>query len=107
MARERVHGSAAERQKAYRARLAARNQLSSIPPEPRKVPRKLSRPALLQTALDTVLALQMEYEHWRSRLPDFQEGTEQQAKLDDTIDSLEQAAEILANIDPPKGYGRD
>jgi hypothetical protein len=48
-----------------------------------------------------------EYQRWLDRLPDFQEGSEQQERLTETIEELEQAIELLANLQLPKGFGRD
>lgn len=99
-----MHASAAERQRAYRERLAGQ---SETVPSPSRRPRLPSRPARLLTALDLVRALQAEYEAWRERLPESLADSEQAARLVETVDLLEQAADLLAAIDPPRGFGRD
>lgn len=105
MGRNRIHASAAERQRAYRERLT--RQAEPVPsPSPRR-PRLPSRPARLLTAIDLVFTLQTEYEAWRERLPESLADSEQAARLDETVDLLQQAADLLDAIDPPRGFGRD
>lgn len=103
MGRKRIYANAAERQKAHRERTAA--------PRPSPTPitkkRPLSRPLRLAAVKTSVRALHHEYEQWRDNLPEFQEGSEQEAKLTETIDLLEQAMDLLDEIQPPKGFGRD
>lgn len=103
MGRKQVYANAAERQKAYRARMTAPER----EPDFKTRQRALTRPARLAAIQAAVGALHQEYEQWRDRLPDFQEGSEQEAKLTETVDLLGQAMELLADIDPPKGFGRD
>lgn len=103
MSRERIHANSAERQKAYRARMASQQQI----PIPKGRQRAPSRPRRLAAILDAVRALQEEYEHWRDRLPDFQEGSEQETRLTETLELLDQALELLTEVQPPKGFGRD
>jgi hypothetical protein len=104
VSRKRIYANVAERQKAYRQRAVA--------PEPARATntcnvRTVSRPKRLAAALVTITNLQQEYEQWRDRLPEFQEGSEQETKLTETIELLEQALELLMDIQLPKGFGRD
>lgn len=103
MGRHRIYANAAERQKAHRERTAAPRQA----PVPNAKQRVLSRPMRLAAIITSVKTLQQEYQQWLDRLPEFQEGSEQEAKLVDTIELLEQALELLNEIQPPKGFGRD
>lgn len=54
-----------------------------------------------------MFTLQTEYEAWRERLPESLADSEQAARLDETVDLLQQAADLLDAIDPPRGFGRD
>jgi hypothetical protein len=115
--RTRLYETDAERQRAYRARAAAESEdqtMSSEPSQPREAPpvatgvrRVRSRPARLLSIITEIRVLQAEYEVWRGRLPEFQEGSDQADKLDEMIDVLEQATDLLAGADPPRGFGRD
>lgn len=104
MGRNRVYASAAERQKAYRARTAT-GQPTAV--ETKRTKRPQSRPARLQALITAILALKTEYEGWRARLPDFREGSDEETRVTETIDLLDQAADTLSEIEPPRGYGRD
>lgn len=104
MGRNRIHASAAERQRAYRERVVGQSE--AVLPSPR-CPRPPSRPTRLQTAIDLVCTLQAEYEEWRERLPESLADSQQAARLDETVDLLAQAADLLDSIDPPRGFGRD
>ncbi len=106
MGRKRIYATATERQKAHRERMAV------AAPHPKPVvavtrQRQLSRPLKLAAATAILRTLQQEYEQWRDRLPDFQEGSEQETRLTETIELLDQILEQLADVQPPKGFGRD
>jgi len=47
------------------------------------------------------------YQDWRDRLPDSLQGSGLGTKLDEAIERLAEIAETLADIDLPKGFGRD
>lgn len=79
----------------------------NVAPPRRRTPRLPSRPARLLTAIDLVRTLQAEYEAWRERLPESLTDSEQAARLGETLELLEQAADLLDSIDPPRGFGRD
>lgn len=107
MGRKAVHSSAAERQRAYRARVAA-----SVTDRPdqmttgKRKARPLSRPAKLAVILQVAEELLAEYQQWRNKLPEALADTEQAESLDETIELLEQTIELLGQIQPPRGYGR-
>ena len=103
MGRKRVYSSAAERQKAYRERAST----PASPPAPAPKRRQPSRPAQLTAARNIICNVKTGYQQWLDRLPAFQEGSEQEERLTETLDSLEQILDLLADIQPPKGYGRD
>lgn len=105
MGRKALYPNAAERQRAYRARVAARNaerpdRISS----PRK--RRMSRPAKLTAIITVAEELLTEYQHWRDNLPESLAETDQAESLEETIGLLEQAVDLLTQIQPPLGYGR-
>jgi len=105
MGRSKQYANAAERQKAYRQRLAAArpSQLSLKPPRHRSP----SRPARLVTVENEVRSLHDEYEHWLNSLPDSLEQTEQASRLTETVEQLEGVLDLLTEIQPPRGFGRD
>jgi hypothetical protein len=104
MGRERIYSSAAERQKAYRDR--ARPPLPAPAPPPKKI-RQPSRPKKLAEIDEKVQFLLESYQEWLNNLPESLENTSQADKLADTVEKLEAVADLLAEIDPPLGYGRD
>jgi plasmid stability protein len=72
-----------------------------------KPPRRLSRPVRLQRAISDIEDLLADYEAWRDNLPESLQSTATAASLDDTIENLQQAADALNSIVPPRGFGRD
>jgi hypothetical protein len=105
MAQPRIHANPADRQKAYRERVASNRPPS--PPVACNKRRQSSRPARLagyERGLRTLLA---EYETWLGRLPEFLEGSEQADRLTEAIEQLAAAADILSDITLPLGFGRD
>lgn len=110
MGRPRLYATAAERQHAYRLRAAEARPGPGPSDQPApKAPQKRppSRPARLAGIILSLRTLLTEYEHWQDRLPEFQDGSEQQHRLAETIDSMEQALDLLSEIQPPRGYGKD
>ena len=109
MPRHRMHASAAERQKAYRQRVAAVR--AGTPPAAQPVPvkrkRPPSRPVRLAQLLRDIQALAAEYEDWLAALPEPLQDTALADKLSETIEGLNGAADVLSDVDPPKGFGRD
>lgn len=105
MGRARVYASDADRQRAYRARLGAgRPQAAPAAATPRRPP---SRPSRLTRLAADIQALALEYERWLAALPDSLSETEQAARLTETVEQLTAAAELLVDVEPPKGFGRD
>lgn len=108
MGRQRVYANDTERQRAWRARLKAQaaGQMMT-PPLPTKVQRPLSRPKRLTALLAALAALQGDYEHWLAVLPESFAESQLAERLRETIDQFQAAADLLAEIDPPIGFGRD
>lgn len=102
MPRPRTYATAAERQRAYRARLATQQ-----PPAPPRLSRPPSRPARIAALEASVRALQAEYEAWLDALPETLAQGDQAGMLQATIEQLEAAADLLAEVEPPRGFGRD
>ena len=94
--------SNAERQARYRARhqAAAAKAVS----RPHRPVNRCSRPHRWRDAVETLFALQADYADWLAALP---EGLQNSA----TADVLEAIVDLdltpLADIKPPRGYGRD
>jgi hypothetical protein len=94
--------SNAERQARYRSRHQA--EAITAVDRPRRPTDRRSRPQRWRDAVGTLLALQAEYADWLAALPD-------SLKDSATADALEAIIDIdlipLADIEPPRGYGRD
>ena len=94
--------SNAERQARYRARQhveAATTVTRSRRPTDRR-----SRPQRWRDAVGTLFTLQTEYADWLAALPDSLQGSATAAALEAIVD-LDLAP--LADVEPPRGYGRD
>lgn len=107
MARKRIYADRAEQMRAYRQRLKEtlpEPVPATVVPPPKR-PR--SRPARLQVLAEAVQALHADYEAWLDNLPETLTDSPTGQRLAETVEQLEQASDILASIDPPKGYGRD
>lgn len=104
MSRNRTYSSPAERQKAYRQRQAGRLGVTTQPTITNK--RKLSRPKRLALMVDELQSLLTEYEDWRDSLPESLVESSQHEELEETIDLLLQALELLETVQPPLGFGR-
>ena len=108
MGRKRQYASAAERLKAFRTRAQkAQVQPTSAPSSPPNAARKASRPARLVAVDNEVRALVEEYQAWRERLPESLQESSLAGKLDEAIDKLTEIADALADVDLPRGFGRD
>lgn len=70
-------------------------------------PRPPSRPVRLQRAIDELEDLLADYEQWQGNLPESLHETATAAALDETVDMLQQAVDLLNVITPPRGFGRD
>jgi hypothetical protein len=94
--------SNAERQARYRARqqMAAATAVT----RPRRPTDRRSRPQRWRDGVGTLLTLQAGYADWLSALPDSLQGSA-------TADALEAIVDLdltpLADVEPPRGYGRD
>jgi len=75
-----------------------------VPAKPRKLP---SRPARLLALEGSLRALQMEYQAWLDSLPEALEDSVQAERLGETIEQLDAIAELLGEVQPPLGFGRD
>lgn len=107
MGRKRQYSSAAERLRAFRARLRDHSGENPAPaPQPRPK-QKASRPARLEAIENEARCLIDEYQGWRGSLPEPLQESGLAAKLDEAIDKLTEAAELLADVELPKGFGRD
>ena len=104
MARHRQYATAAERQKAYIARLKA-----GVPaPVARKRPaRQLSRPKRIEALRAEAEDLLLSYQDWLENMPESLQEGETGEKLQDTITALESVVAALESIEAPKGFGRD
>ena len=94
--------SNAERQARYRARRLTKP--SPVVTRKRRSTDRRSRPQRWRDAVAELLALQAEYARWLTALPDSLRDTA-------TAEALEALADLeltaLADIEPPRGYGRD
>jgi hypothetical protein len=94
--------SNAERQARHRARRAAQQPQVAIPRRPAVDQR--SRPQRWREAVAQLLALQAEYAAWFEALPENLRDTPTAEALQDII---ELDLDTLADIRPPRGFGRD
>jgi hypothetical protein len=96
--------SNAERQARYRARHSAAALMAPTATCARPPTNRRSRPQRWRTAVAELLALQAEYADWLTALPENLQNSP-------TAEALEIIVELdltaLADIDPPRGYGRD
>lgn len=104
---KKIYANKAERMRAYRTRLKARLAGQAPPPPPPAKRRPPSRPARLMALEMAVRDLQSEYERWLDRLPDSLSDGDLAQRLQETIEQFDTVADLLNDIDPPKGYGRD
>lgn len=104
MSRPRQHASAAERQRAYRQRLESRRPEPTWSSPPRRPP---SRPARLAALSAGAQQLRDEYEDWLRSLPEALEDSRQAQVLAETVEQLEAVVDLLTEIQPPRGFGRD
>ena len=105
MGRLKLYASAADRQAAYRLRIADQGGAApTVPSKPRQRPSRPARLALLQRETQD---LQHEYEAWLTSLPEALHDGDQGERLAETIEQLGAVADLLSEITPPRGYGRD
>jgi len=94
--------SNAERQARYRARHVT--QPTPVTARTRRLIDRRNRPQRWRDAVTTLLVLQAEYADWLTALPDSLRDSPTANALDAIVD-LDLIA--LAEIEPPRGYGRD
>ena len=105
MGRQRLYQTPADRQKAYRARLSEeRGHAKKAPSKPRRLP---SRPSRLTRLTAEVQTLTSEYEHWLSVLPEPLQDSDIATRLAETVEQLTMVIDLLTDIHPPRGFGRD
>lgn len=110
MGRKAIHSSAAERTRAYRARLAERQadpQPCPTPPAPRRKIKPPSRPKRFELALDELNAIMESLQAWRDSLPENLQSSALADKLEAAIDGFTDGISTLEAIDMPLGFGRD
>ena len=94
--------SNAERQARYRAR--QRVAAATAVTRPGRPTDRRSRPQCWRDAVGTLLTLQAEYAEWLTAISDSLHGNA-------TADALEAIVDLdlapLADVEPPRGYGRD
>jgi len=92
----------AERQARYRARQQAQQGMPTI--RHRRSADRRTRPQRWQDAVAELITLQAEYAAWADALPD---GLRDTATAEALQAIVELDLEPLADIVPPRGYGRD
>ena len=104
MSRPRLHPSRAEKQRAYRKRLQGRS-LESLP-SPMKPPRRSSRPERLAAVVEELRDLSEGYRGWREALPVNLSSSQLAGELEEFAEKLDDLADEIADLDPPRGFGR-
>jgi hypothetical protein len=94
--------SGAERQARYRARQQAQQATPVI--RYRRPADRRTRPQRWREAVAELMALQAEYAAWADAMPD---GLRDTATAEALQAIIELDLEALADIEPPRGYGRD
>ena len=92
----------AERQARYRANQQARQGMPTI--RHRRSPDRRTRPQRWHDAVAELIALQADSAAWADALPD---GLRDTATAEVLLAIVELDLEALADIVPPRGYGRD
>jgi hypothetical protein len=96
--------SNAERQARYRARRSTASTAAPSAPRSQRPADRRSRPQRWRAAVAELCALQAEYAAWLTALPETLQDSPAAQALEIIVD-LDLAA--LADIDLPRGYGRD
>ena len=103
MGRTKLYANATERQRACRAR-ALKPGSPTISP---RTKRPLSRPKRLAAIEQQVQLLLEEYQSWAESMPESLSESGQANMLAETIDMLSNIADLLSEVSPPRGFGRD
>jgi hypothetical protein len=103
---QKKYANAADRQRAHRQRVKER--LAGLQPVvlPPKPPQKLTRPKRLAVVEAELQTLINEYEAWLDAMPDNQSESELAGQLQETIEQLQEAHDVVTSIEPPRGFGR-
>lgn len=96
----KLHGSDADRQRAYRDRQRAGHRLA--PPPQRGSGPAPSRPARLEAVAAELLKLSAEYQCWLDHLPDNLANGSTAGQLMEVIAQLDEAHAILDAVVPPR-----
>jgi hypothetical protein len=107
MARKRQYSTNADRQREYRKRRKTAADQPIPVPLPLRSSRTLSRPARLARLGTDLQTLLLEYEQWLGAIPEALHDTDQATRLSETIEQLTAASDLLADVIPPRGFGRD
>lgn len=103
MARQKLYETPAQRQQAYRRRI--QDKLAGLIPLS-KPSRKKTRPQRVKSFLAELELLADEYQHWLDSLPENLTQSQLACQLEETIESLQELATQLEQIDLPRGFGR-
>jgi len=101
--RARIYPTSAERQKAYRARREDGSQ-AATPTAQKKSRRPPTRPTRLLAITESLRTLQCEYDGWLASMPESLSESRLAERLQETIDQLEGAIELLDEIQPPRPF---
>ena len=108
MGRNRKYNNAADRLKAFRLRVKLGTAPGLAQPSSgKRTAKTISRPARLLALQNGAQALLDEYQAWRDNLPESLQESGLASKLDEAIDKFTDVTDTLADIDLPKGFGRD
>lgn len=69
--------------------------------------RRASRPVRLQRAIDELEDLLADYANWQANQPESLQETPTADLSAETVDTLQQALDLLNAITAPRGFGRD
>jgi hypothetical protein len=105
MGRQKRFETSAERQQAYRLRLADRQKQSPVTSSKRRrAPSRRTRVAAVEAQ---VQQLHDENEHWFASLPENLGNSGLAERLTQAVEQLATILELLSDLDIPSGFGRD
>jgi hypothetical protein len=108
MGRQKRFTNAAERQRAYRLRVTEKQKHSMGPGTPQPKQRcPPSRPTRIAAIEIQVQQLHDEYESWFESMPEPLQGSDQGQRLSETVEQLSAILELMMELNPPRGFGRD
>ena len=103
MGRPKKYTSAAEKQRAYRDRQLS---ISQTPANTLPKLNRRSRPARLSTIEVELRNLTEEYRAWLEAMPENLASSRLAEDLAQFADQLEQLADEISALEPPRGFGR-